>query len=160
MHTRAKELIERLSLVTHPEGGWYREVWRSPSVVTASGRPGRAASTSIYFLLTAGERSRWHRVASDEIWHWYEGDDLELHSLSHLSAAPRTTILGRVAAGRAPVAVVPAGDWQAARSRGDYTLVGCSVAPGFDFADFRLLADDPAAAARLRARLPDHAAFL
>lgn len=160
MNARAARLIESLGLIAHPEGGWFREVYRSLSVVTPADGPGRQAITSIFFLLADGARSRWHSVASDEIWHWYEGDPLELITVSELTLAPRRTVVGPVADGRLPVAVVRPHEWQAARSLGEYTLVGCTVAPGFDFADFRMLADDDVLATRFRTELPDYAEFI
>ena len=113
----------------------------------------RAALTSIYFLLAAGEFSRWHRVMSDEIWHYHEGDAIELMLFD--DRGMRRLQLGPVAGETRPTIVVPAGVWQAARTTGAYTLVGCTVAPGFEFADFSLLADAPDAASRFRARHPD-----
>jgi uncharacterized protein len=147
---RAAELIERLRLAPHPEGGYYRELFRSGTEVRPTdGRPLRSALTTIYFLLTAGQHSRWHRVGSDEVWHVYEGTPLEL-----LLAPPGIDRVERVVLGPAtptlePVHVVPAGWWQAARPRGGYVLAGCSVAPGFDFADFDFLRDDAPALASL-----------
>lgn len=155
MDPRAAHLIERLALLPHPEGGHYREIQRSPlRVRPLDGRDERAAMTGIYFLLAAGEHSRWHRVASDETWHHYEGEPLEL-----LVAAPDAVRAERVVLGRAldadgPVHTVPAGWWQAARPLGAYALAGCTVAPGFEFQDFAFLRDDPAAAARLVAAEP------
>lgn len=124
----AESVIETLTLTPHPEGGWYRETYRSAAA------PGtRAAATAIYYLLRRGERSRWHRVDASEIWHWYSGDALELR-------IGRDTIRlgGDLAAGERPQAVVPPFAWQAARSLGDWTLVGCTVAPAFEFAGFEL----------------------
>ena len=157
MHTRAAELIARLALEPHPEGGYYREIFRSRGlVVPADGRGPRAALTTIYFLLPAGIVSRWHRVASDEVWHLYEGGPLEV-----LEADPACDTLSRhKLEARAPVCTVAAGNWQAAHTLGDYALAGCTVAPGFDFADFSILADDAACAARLLAAWPDAAAFI
>jgi len=160
MNPRATWLIGQLALAPHPEGGYYRETWRSSMRVAASGRPERSALTTIYFLLAAGSFSAWHRVQSDEVWHWYEGEALEL-----LLAAPdfrevRTVRLGPVAADVAPVATVPAGWWQAARPLGAYTLCGCTVAPGFEFEDFSFLRDEPGASALLEARAPALAALL
>jgi len=146
MTTRARTLIEILRLQPHPEGGHYREVFRSRRIVTEAGpsQRRRAALTTIYFLLTAGQHSRWHRVGSDEAWHWYEGDPLELLWVSGDTPPHVTrTRLGVAGPSSEPVAVVPAGCWQAARSMGAYTLVGCSVGPGFDFADFELLGPGP-----------------
>jgi predicted cupin superfamily sugar epimerase len=159
---RVADLIRTLQLAPHPEGGHYREIWRSPEVVTpADARGTRAALTSIYFLLPAGARSRWHRVRSDEIWHHYEGAPLELLLVTpdefHLERR-RLGPLG-VDQAQAPVACVPAGFWQAARSLGDYTLVGCTVAPGFEFSDFELLADRPEAEEALLRALPEAAPF-
>jgi len=153
MHPRAVELIHTLALVPHPEGGHYAEVFKSPHQVRPAKGDTRAALTTIYFLLAQGERSRWHRVSADEVWHYYEGDPLEL--VWEEQGEVRSVQLGPVAMGREPVAVVPAGAWQAARARGAYTLVGCTVAPGFEFEDFSLIVDVPAEATRLRARYPE-----
>ena len=141
MDPRAAILIETLALLPHPEGGHFREVHRSAHrVVPDDGRPARNAVTVIYFLLAEGEASRWHRVSSDETWHFHEGAVLEL-SVATMSdlAAVETRRLGPVADGIEPVCVVPAGRWQAARSTGAFTLVSCSVGPGFDFEDFEML---------------------
>jgi predicted cupin superfamily sugar epimerase len=144
MHPRADELIETLNLKPHPEGGFYRELFRSPESVMPSDQRGeRAALTTIFFLLTAESFSRWHRVRSDEVWHLYEGGPLEVLEMDASCRELTTTRLAQVdAAGARPVHVVTAGVWQAARCVGPYALAGCSVGPGFDFADFQLLADD------------------
>jgi predicted cupin superfamily sugar epimerase len=148
-----------LGLVPHPEGGHYAEVFRSPATVSpADGRSPRPAITTIYFLLRAGERSAFHVVRSDEVWHYYEGDPLELVWTDAEFRSVERASLGPAAAETRPAAVVPAGWWQAARTTGAYTLVGCSVGPGFDFADFRLM--DPGEAAALRSRRPDLSVFL
>ena len=161
MHDRAAHLVSSLGLKPHPEGGHYREVFRSPdSVQPGDGRGERAALTTIYFLLRAGEQSRLHRVSSDEVWHFYEGEPLELVWAHGESPDVHQARLGPVAAGTAPVAVVPAGWWQAARPTGAYTLVGCTVGPGFDFADFQMLGDTPAAARELCDRHPGLAPFV
>jgi predicted cupin superfamily sugar epimerase len=151
--SRAAELIERLHLVPHPEGGFYAEVHRSMSAVDPlDGRPRRAALTSIYFLLCEGQISHWHRVASDELWCHLEGAPIELHLLDGFAPAARTVMLGPVASHAEPQCTVPARHWQAARSSGSHSLAACVVAPGFDFADFTLMAaDDP-----LRAWLARH----
>jgi hypothetical protein len=157
---RAVALVRQLGLQPHPEGGFYREIFRSPRTVTASDRPDpRAALTSIYYLLPRGARSRWHRVASDEAWMYHEGDPLELLTLD---AGGRLTRhhLGPLADGTVPQVVVPAGTWQAARALGAYTLAGCAVGPGFAFDDFTLLADAPAERARLEALGADLAELL
>jgi predicted cupin superfamily sugar epimerase len=122
----ADELIARLQLQPHPEGGHYRETWRD---VPADG--GRGAGTAIYFLLRAGEESRWHRVDAVEIWHHYDGAPLDLwiDDARPVSLSPWS-----------PQVIVPAGAWQRARSTGAYTLVGCTVSPAFEFRGFELAA--------------------
>jgi predicted cupin superfamily sugar epimerase len=127
----ADEIIARLGLQPHPEGGHYRETFR------ASDQP-RGASTAIYFLLKADERSHWHRVDADEVWHHYAGAPLEL-LLSEDGRGVRHLRLGSdLDIGELPQAVVPRGVWQAARSLGRWTLVGCTVAPAFEFKTFEL----------------------
>ncbi len=154
--TRPETLIRQLSLRPHPEGGWYSEVFRSRSLVTADGRRGeRSALTTIYFLLVEGQRSRWHRVSSDEAWHFYEGDPLVLVSCDPALERCEHVRLGAWDGTARPAHVVPAGHWQAAKSAGAYTLVGCTVGPGFDFADFAMLSDDPDTASRVCERFPD-----
>ena len=129
MHPRAQQLIEQLGLEPHPEGGWYRQIYKSDSRVTrAADNADRSALTTIYFLLVEGTFSAWHRVSSDEVWHFYEGDALELltrDSSTRLDADHR-------------VHVIRANEWQAARPLGAYTLVGCTVGPGFEFDDFEM----------------------
>lgn len=154
-------LAERLGLEPHPEGGRYRQLHRSEAVVHVPWRGvDRAALTSILFLLARGEASRWHRVLSDEVWHFHEGDPLELLVVDAGFSAVRRRALGLASEGNEPLAVVPAGAWQAARPMGEYALVACDVGPGFDFADFDLLADLPGEAARFRERFPDLAGLL
>jgi predicted cupin superfamily sugar epimerase len=126
------EIIRLLGLQPHPEGGHFRETFRDPRQVD-----GRSASTAIYFLLAAGECSHWHRVDAAEVWHFYAGAALEL-SIAE-ARVPSVIALGAaLAAGQRPQAVVPAMAWQSARSLGAWTLVGCTVAPGFEFAGFEL----------------------
>jgi predicted cupin superfamily sugar epimerase len=126
----AEDIIAKLGLMPHPEGGWYRETWKGPEV------GGRASGTAILFLLRAGERSHWHRVDADEIWLWHAGAPLVL-SLGETEA--REVRLGPdVLGGEVVQAVVPAGWWQAARSTGEWTLVSCTVSPGFRFEGFEL----------------------
>lgn len=130
----AADLIERLSLRPHPEGGRYAESWRAPT--DGDERP---AGTAIYFLLQAGETSHWHRIDAAEIWHYYAGSPLELQTAASEAGPIETICLGSdVVGGQRPQAVVPAGAWQAARSLGDWTLVGCTVTPGFRFEGFEL----------------------
>jgi len=130
----ADEVIETLDLAPHPEGGHFKEIHRH---VAPNGE--RGAVTSIYFLLKAGERSHWHRVTDgEEIWCWHAGAALEL-SIHPEGGARETHILGMdLSAGQRPQAVVPVNGWQAARTPGAWTLVGCQVAPAFDFASFVL----------------------
>jgi predicted cupin superfamily sugar epimerase len=135
MHVRAEELIESLGLMPHPEGGWYRQLFRSDEWVTREADGARrSALSTIYFLLAEGTFSAWHRVRSDEAWHFYEGDALELLVRADETAAPR---LIRLDAERR-VHVVRAREWQAARPLGAYALVGCTVGPGFEFEDWEL----------------------
>ena len=125
MSSEADRLIALLDLAPHPEGGHFRETFRD------TGGSGRSHSTAIYFLLKAEEISRWHRVDAAEVWHFYRGAPLELR------IGRESYVLGPdIDEAQAPQIVVPANVWQSARSLGDYTLVGCTVAPGFDFAHF------------------------
>jgi hypothetical protein len=130
----ASEIIRLLDLKPHPEGGHYRESFRDPRTEAT----GRAASTAIYYLLAQGEVSRWHRIDAAEVWHWYAGAPLEL-SMAIDGGQAETLILGPdLAGGERPQLVVPPHAWQQAKSLGEYTLVGCTVAPGFLFERFEL----------------------
>jgi len=130
----AERIIAALGLERHPEGGWYRQTW------VADG-PGRPAGTCIYFLLRAGERSHWHRVDAVEIWHFHAGAALVLRMAGTAAGPAETLRLGPdLMAGERPQAIVPAGWWQAAETTGDWTLVGCTVSPGFRFEGFELAA--------------------
>lgn len=152
---RAAELVSTLGLMPHPEGGYYGEVYRaSASVEPPDGRGLRAALTTIYFLLPAGAISRWHRVQSDEVWHFYEGSPLDLWTAEPAGDAVTCHRLGPLDGTQQPVWPVPAGWWQAARPTGAYTLVGCTVGPGFDYDDFALAADHLLVAAALRNHHP------
>jgi predicted cupin superfamily sugar epimerase len=129
----AADIIARLALQPHPEGGHYRETFRDPR----TDADGRALSTAIHFLLARGERSHWHRIDAVEIWHYHAGHALTLQVAD--DCGRRSIRLGAdLANGEVPQAIVPAHAWQAAESSGDWTLVGCTVAPGFDFATFEL----------------------
>jgi len=130
----AADIIRLLDLKPHPEGGHYRQTFRDTRMIDSS----RAASTAIYFLLARGERSHWHRVDAVEVWHYYAGAALELEIADEKGRRERVTLGCDLAAGERPQAIVPAHAWQAARSLGDWTLVGCTVAPGFEFAAFEL----------------------
>ena len=133
----AATIIRELGLQPHPEGGHYRETFRD-AVTPGEGDAPRGASTAIYYLLQAGEISRWHRVDADEMWHWYAGSPLAL-SLSPYGRSSETLHLGPdLAGGQRPQVLVPAGAWQSAQSLGPWTLVGCTVSPGFMFESFEL----------------------
>jgi predicted cupin superfamily sugar epimerase len=133
----AADVIRLLELTPHPEGGHFRETFRDAR--TTDG--GRAASTAIYFLLARHARSHWHRVDAVEVWHWHGGAPLALSIAG--ADGPTTLRLGvDLAAGERPQAVVPAGAWQAAETLGDWTLVGCTVTPGFEFSGFELAPKD------------------
>ena len=158
---RIAELTRELQLTAHPEGGYYAVVFRSSSVVApVDGRGTRPALTTIYFLLPEGAFSRWHRVWSDEVWHFYEGAPLELLELSADLASFTRFTLGPLTGDQAPVHTVHAGNWQAARTTGAYTLVGCTVGPGFDFQDFTMLSDVSAEALKARTAWPEVAGLL
>ena len=132
MSSEADRLIKLLDLAPHPEGGYFRETFRDSGSLPT----GRSHSTAIYFLLKAGEVSRWHRVDAAEVWHFYRGAPLELR------IGKQIYVLGpNVDEAQAPQIVVPAHAWQSAQSLGDYTLVGCTVAPGFDFGHFEIAQD-------------------
>jgi len=154
MHPQAQQLIDRLDLQPHPEGGYFREVYRTDLQVHSSAvEQSRAALTDIYFLLPAGQVSRWHRVAHTELWNFYAGAPLQLHQLSPDFSNYSSRLLD-------PQVVqfkhlVPAGYWQAAETEGEFSLVGCSVAPGFDFNDFCLLKELPESAAIVYSKYPE-----
>ena len=132
----ARHWIEKLKLEPHPEGGRFRETWRDPA---AAG--GRGHGTAIYFLLQAGEVSRWHRVDATEIFHHYAGAPLELRLSDGTHPADARRLGPDLAAGEDPQIVIPAGWWQAARSLGAWTLVGCTVSPAFEFSGFEMAAE-------------------
>ena len=155
----ADDIIRLLALSPHPEGGFFRETLRAPELPFALPERGvRSASTAIYFLLRRGDFSALHRVRSDEVWHHYLGAPLELHLIAP-TGHTLATLGSALERGERPQAVAPAGVLQAARvapaSAGDFTLVGCTVAPGFDFADFEM----PAREALLR-DFPEHAPLI
>jgi uncharacterized protein len=138
MAITAADIIARLELRPHPEGGHYRETFRD----TGTDAQGRSRSTAIYYLLRRGERSHWHRIDAVETWHYYAGDALALQ-IANDGCGPHTVRLGAdLAAGERPQAIVPVHAWQSAESTGDWTLVGCTVAPGFEFAKFEMAPKD------------------
>lgn len=157
----ADDVIAALELIPHPEGGYFRETYRSPEqlrhdALPARFRGARPMSTAIYFLVTRGSFSALHRIAADECWHFYAGDTLEVVSLDPRTRRASSTLLGMdLARGERPQAIVPAGVWFGARlasERGEWALVGCTVAPGFDFGDFELATREA-----LIEELPEHA---
>ena len=131
------EIIRLLDLKPHPEGGHFREMFRDTRAVDGA----RSASTAIYFLLARGESSHWHRIDVVEVWHFYAGAPLALEVAAN-GRRERVTLGNDLAAGQRPQATVPAHAWQAAQSIGDWTLVGCTVAPGFGFSNFDLAPKD------------------
>ncbi len=155
----ARELVEKLALLPHPEGGWYREVHRARDRVQTRRGP-RSALTTIHYLLEREQISRWHVVESDEVWHFYSGAALELLEYDPVSTRLERHVLGDVRDGDATVAVIPAGAWQAARTLGEYSLVGCTVGPGFEFDDFRFVAGLQGHAAHFTGELARYAALL
>jgi predicted cupin superfamily sugar epimerase len=132
----AAEIVRLLALAPHPEGGFYRETFRDERVIAG----GRAVSTAIYFLLAAGQISAWHRVDAAEVWHYYAGAPLALDIAPDGGGATRSVLGPQLAQGQRPQLIVPAGAWQSAVSLGAWTLVGCTVAPGFEFSAFELAA--------------------
>lgn len=149
---------EQLQLITHVEGGAFKEVYRSPLTLSQSaiGEPhtgDRAASTSIYFLLEYGEFSAFHRIASDEIWHLYDGVGVCIYEITAEGALKKHVLGKDIAKGKQPQVMIPAGSWFASRveQEGGYALCGCTVAPGFDFADFELAERN-----KLQAMYPEH----
>ena len=161
---RPRYLIESLNLKPHPEGGYFGEVYRSPKRISAVDSMGidveRNAMSSIYFLLTHPEYSCWHVVDWDEIWHFYEGRPAELLTIDPGEMVLRRRILGPFDLGQEPVLSVPAGHWQAARPIVGFTLAGCTVGPGFEFKDMRLLRDEAGAAERIEQAFPEVANLL
>jgi predicted cupin superfamily sugar epimerase len=156
----AAELITRLKLSRHPEGGWYRESYRATGIVAANLLPqrfegDRAFSTAIYFLLERGDISALHRIKSDELWHFYSGAALTVHVITPEGDYYPLKIGSDLAAGESFQAVVPANCWFGAEPEGEYSLVGCTVAPGFDFADFEMGTRE-----QLLRRFPAHASVI
>ena len=162
MHQRAVELVETLALLPHPEGGFYRETFRSTIRVRPDdARRDRSALTTILYLMPRGTFSRWHQVDSDEVWHFLEGDGLDLAEMRAEGGDVQIHRLARSVEGLPGYArTIPAGNWQAARPVGDYALVGCTVGPGFEFDDFRMLSADEDFAATIRTRYPEAADFI
>ena len=137
MSASAKDIIDALSLQPHPEGGWYSETWRAETQERE-----RASGTAIYYLLEKGARSHWHRIDAAEIWHFYAGAPLRLSISPDGQETERLTLGPDIAAGERPQLIVPPGAWQSAESLGNWTLVGCTVSPGFLFETFELAPPD------------------
>ena len=153
----APQIIKHLCLVRHPEGGWFRETYRSAEHLAPAGLPerfggSRSFSTAIYFLLESGDFSALHRIKSDEIWHWHAGSALRIETIDN-DGVHRMLMLGQdIKAGEQFQLMIPAGCWFGATPQGaGYTLVSCTVAPGFDFADFEM-----AEKGRLLLQYPQH----
>jgi predicted cupin superfamily sugar epimerase len=157
MEAAARQWIERLNLEPHPEGGWYRQTYRAPLVLPHAALPGftgdRAASTAIYFLLEGDQFSAFHRLRSDEVWHFYAGSGLVVHVIEPGGQYSELLLGSDATASEAFQAVVPAGCWfgSSLRQPDTFALVGCTVAPGFDFADFEMAKRDA-----LTAQYPQH----
>jgi uncharacterized protein len=156
---QARSVIEKLELKPHPEGGWYREIYRSADRVQ-TGRGARSAITAIYYLLEQSQISRWHVVESDEVWHFYEGAPLELLAYDPELKALRRCVLGDTKDGHERILGIPKGVWQAARSLGELSLVGCSVGPGFAFEDFRFVDSLPSHREHFGGELASFISFL
>lgn len=155
----ARELVGKLSLLPHPEGGWYREIYRSRERVQTR-RGLRSAVTTIHYLLEREQVSRWHVVEADEVWHFYGGAALELIAYDPATRRLERHVLGDVHGGNETVAVIPAHVWQAARGLGEYSLVGCTVGPGFEFEDFRFVGALAGHAAHFTGELAQYASLL
>ena len=149
--------MKPVDLVEHPEGGRFRRVYQSQTLVNTAGGKQRAALTHIYFSLDPGEKSRFHRVGGDEVWNLYRGPGIRLYLWDGSERPPDGVVLS--AGQNRYCQVIPAGVWQAAEPMGGGVLVGCSVAPGFEYADFELMDPDGEAVARLKAVAPELARF-
>jgi len=156
---QARAVIDKLDLKPHPEGGSYREIYRSSERVQTV-RGARSAITSVYYLLERNQISRWHVVEADEIWHFYEGSPLELLAYDLEARALVRCVLGNTVDNHERAAVVRKGFWQAARSMGDFSLMGCSVGPGFDFEDFRFVVSLPGHRVHFEGELAPFASLL
>lgn len=137
---RVKEIIQLLGLEPHPEGGYFKQMFRSGvDVVLKDNRGDRRALTHIYYLLSKGDESVWHMVKSEEIWNFYEGDGLELRLLKLEDKEEQVVNLGQLNGSQVPSFVIPANVWQTAKPLGEYALVGCIMAPGFEWDDWKIL---------------------
>lgn len=153
-----KDYVSLLDMQEHPEGGYYKEIYRSPATVTnKDGETSRPSCTAIYFLLQEGSFSAFHRLTSDEVWNFYDGDPLEVIEIAPDGVCKFTVLGSNISAGESFQHIVPAGTWFGARMLGTsvFSLVGCTVAPGFVFEDFEL-----AARSELQALFPAHHAII
>lgn len=158
----AKDFVDHYSLQPHPEGGWYKQTYKSAELIAHASLPprfkgDRAFSTAIYFMLAAGDFSAFHRIQSDECWHFYAGDPLEVFIITHKGDLEIITLGNDISKGQLFQYVVPAGCWFASRpaKNSPFSFVGCTVAPGFDFADFEMATTD-----RLISDYPQHQSIL
>jgi predicted cupin superfamily sugar epimerase len=148
--------VEQLGLLPHPEGGFFKETYRSEQIIEPFKKGEmRSLSTGIYFLITSGNFSAFHRIKSDEMWHFYAGAPLKVHVIEPNGSYYILNIGLDLEKGQIPQAVVPAGAWFASESSGEYSLVGCTVSPGFDFNDFELAKKN-----ELKALFPDYSAVI
>ncbi len=136
MHSEIQALIKQLQLTPHPEGGWYRETWRSEETFTRDNGSVRTTGTAIYFLVPEGVTTSWHKVSSAEMWHFYAGAPLVLELEDEHGETEEILMSSHIVGGFVPQALVKPNQWQRAYSTGLYSLVGCTVSPGFDFQDF------------------------
>jgi len=161
MNPRVSELINLLDLEPHVGGGYIREIFRSTNLVHLLGNQvERKALTTIYYLLGAGEFDSWHRLDSDEVWQYHEGATLELLWIEQEEEKYTRCLIGEIDDLIKPIAIVPGGCWQMARTTGEYTLVGCSMGPGFEYEGYQQLRDNPEEANMIQHRFPELAEFL
>jgi len=161
MNPRVSKLINLLDLEPHVGGGYIREIFRSKNLVHLLGNQvERKALTTIYYLLGAGEFDSWHRLDSDEVWHYYEGATLELLWIKQGEEKYTRCLIGEIDDSTKPIAIVPGGCWQMARTTGEYTLVGCTMGPGFEYEGYQLLRDNPEDAKIIQHRFPELDEFL
>lgn len=161
MNSRIPELIDLLKLETHPGGGSIREIYRSSKHVHLPGTlDERSALTTVYYLLAEGEYDCWHRLEADEAWHYIEGDPLELIWFKPGDDELTPRHLGEVGESSSPIAVVPGGCWQMARTTGEYTLVSCMMGPGFEYEDYQQMWDNPEVAQEVQRRFPELAEYI
>jgi predicted cupin superfamily sugar epimerase len=153
-----QSLIAKLSLIPHPEGGYYKEIFRSSDNITCD-KGQRNAITTILYLLPKGVKSKLHKVTSDEIWNFIEGAPATLHRVTQDFEHDKL-VLGSLDSNSFPVHVIKSNQWQAAESTGEYTLVSCAVGPGFDFKDFTMLRDEQEVAQQFLVKIPSLSDFI